>query len=103
MTAAAVASPAPLPMPLHHPNQVNIESRMEKVVLNMRVEARPANVAIATDPEKEEHMQFCDCIFPHDNFRYKLENGKVCRFVFCCVKHLEIRKRAVTRAEVIVF
>jgi len=68
---------------LAHPNQVDMNSRMEKAVLNMRVEARPRNTAVGVDPKKEEYMQFCDCVYPCDNFCYKLENTKVCRFMFC--------------------
>jgi len=69
-------------MTIVHPDEGEMNSRMEKAVINMRGASRPVNTAIAMDPKKEEHMQCCDCVHPMDVFRCTLECNKVCRFMF---------------------
>ena len=67
---------------LRHPDDVALNSQLETAILQMREQSRPANTAKAIDPKIEEYFQFCDELYPQDQYRYSLDYEKVYRFMW---------------------
>ena len=79
-----------------HPDDVELNSRLETATLSMREGLRPTNTAKAIDPKIEEYFQFCDCVYPSDPYKYNLCYEKVYRFMwYTCFR--EKKKRAYTK------
>lgn len=67
---------------IRHPDDLALNSQLETAILQMRDLSRPANTAKAIDPKMEEYFQFCDAIYPNDQYGYCLVYEKVYRFMW---------------------
>ena len=67
---------------LVHPNDVELNSRLEATVLKLRQSERPKNTLLAIDTKILEYFQFCEYAFPHQRYREVLSYEKVYRFMF---------------------
>jgi len=70
---AAAASPTVTLTTLRNPNDMEMNSQMEQVVMNLRRMERPTNTIKALDSKREEYMQYCNKVYPHDPYRYTLD------------------------------
>jgi len=86
VVAAAAAAVSPegetMTTQIWHPNEVGLNSHMEKAVLAMKGNIHPHKTAMQIDQKKEEHFQCCDVVCPSDPYRYTLEKDQVYRFMF---------------------
>ena len=80
--APTVGDGSSLGFMLRDPNDLNLTSRLEQGVLQLRESLRPSNTAKAQDPKEEEYMQFCDALYPQDIHRHILNSDRVYRFMF---------------------
>jgi len=71
--AASAASKRALVSLVRHPNDVAMNSQMERMVLTMRGDRQPKNTALAMDPKREEWLQCCGALCPHNLHRHTLE------------------------------
>ena len=53
---------------IRHPDDVDLNSRLETATLSMREGMRPTNTAKAMDPKIEEYFQFCDHVYGADPY-----------------------------------
>ena len=64
------------------PSSSDADSVRERAVLRMTDENRPVATLLAYDGKKQEYLEYCDAIYPHDPYRRTLEASKVYRFMF---------------------
>jgi len=74
------------------PRDVEINTILKNAVQEIGDKARPTNSQKAMDPKKEEWMQYCDCIFPSDPYRYIVSAEKCYKFM-CYQSFRETKKR----------
>ena len=63
------------------PNDNEINKNLESAVQDLNYHGRPENSSKALEPKKEEWLQYCDKIFPHDPYQYLVTSNKAYRFM----------------------
>ena len=70
-------APPPAPLTWHPDDLALVNSQLETAILQMREQLCPTNTAKQVDPKIEEYFQFCDQLYPNDQYRYSLDYEKV--------------------------
>ena len=63
-----------------HNNKIN--KNVENVVQDLNYHGRPENSSKALELKKEEWLQYCDKIFPHNSYWYLVTSYKAYRFIW---------------------
>ncbi len=63
------------------PQDNEINRNIEGAVQDLRYDGRPENSSKALEPKKEEWLQYCDKVFPHDPYQYLVTSSKAYRFI----------------------
>ena len=78
----------PLPSPLQttallrHPNDVELNSRLQQSVETIHDAGMCENTRKAMEPKEKEYIQFCNVVYPQDIHRHTLTFEKVYRFMW---------------------
>ena len=77
-----------LPLPLQttlllqHPNDVELNSRLQQSVEDLHDAEMCKNTQKAMEPKEKEYAHFCDVVYPNDLHRRTLAFEKVYRFMW---------------------
>ena len=75
---------------LRHPNDVDLNTRLQQSVRTIDLSLRPAKTSDAIDPKATEYYQFCDYAYANDPYKYTLSSEKMYSFFFA--RHSRIRE-----------
>ena len=67
---------------IQNPQEFGLNSRLETAMINVRKSMRPGGTKNTLDGKVEEYNQYCELVYPTDQFKYNLSSVKVYRFMF---------------------
>ena len=67
---------------LRHPDDVDLNCRLQGAVQTIDQAFRPAKTSGAIDPKTNEYFQFCDYAYLNDPYKYTMTGDKLYRFFF---------------------
>ena len=67
---------------LAHPNDRELNTLLRKSTMELNDSHQPANTAKQFDNRLLEYFDFCDKVYPHDQYRHTLAADKMYRFMW---------------------